>query len=64
MNVFCKRRDQQHQVLEHQPDDSSYDGYSRELAFNRMVDKGLDDAKQGNIVSDEETHSRIQSGRE
>ncbi len=47
------------QVLENQPDDSSYDELLRELAFKRMVDKGLADAKQGNVVSNEEMHSRI-----
>ncbi|MEE9398427.1 MAG: hypothetical protein V3V31_15605 [Methylococcales bacterium] len=51
------------QVLENQPDDSSYDELLRELAFKRMVDKGLADAKQGNVVSNEEMHSRIQLWR-
>ncbi len=51
------------QVLENQPDDSSYDELLRELAFKSMVDKGLADAKQGNVVSNEEMHSRIQLWR-
>ena len=50
-------------VLESQPDDSSHDELLRELAFKRMVDKGLADAKQGNIVSNEEMHRRILSWR-
>lgn len=33
-------KDQIKQVLENQPDDSSYDELLRELAFKRMVDKG------------------------
>ena len=54
-------KDEIKQVLESQPDDSSYDELLRELAFRRMVDKGLADAKQGNVVSNEEMHSRILS---
>ncbi len=56
-------KDEIKQVLEKQPDDSSYDELLRELAFKRMVDKGLADAKQGNVVSNEEMHSRILSWR-
>jgi len=56
-------KDEIKQVLESQPDDSSYDELLRELAFKRMVDKGLADAEQGNVVSNEEMHSRIQSWR-
>ncbi len=54
-------KDEIKRVLESQPDDSSYDEFLRELAFKRMVDKGLADAKQGNVVSNEEKHSRILS---
>ncbi|MFV1975616.1 MAG: hypothetical protein ACC651_07680 [Candidatus Scalindua sp.] len=56
-------KDEIKQVLESQPDDSSYDELLRELAFKRMVDKGLTDAKQGDVVSNEEMHSRILSWR-
>ncbi len=56
-------KDEMKQVLESQPDDSSYDELLRELAFKRMVDKGLADVEQGNVVSNEEMRSRIQSWR-
>lgn len=56
-------KDEIKQVLESQPDDSSYDELLRELAFKRMVDKGLADVEQGNVVSNEEMRSRIQSWR-
>lgn len=49
------------QILESQPDDSSYDEILRELAFKRMVDKGLSDAKEGNAISNEEMGKRIES---
>ncbi|VAW75189.1 hypothetical protein MNBD_GAMMA15-1972 [hydrothermal vent metagenome] len=56
-------KDEIKQVLDNQPDDSSYDELLRELAFKRMVDKGLADSKQGKVVSNEEMHSRILSWR-
>ena len=56
-------KDEIKQVLESQPDDSSYDELLRELAFKRMVDKGMADVEQGNVVSNEEMRSRIQSWR-
>lgn len=49
------------QILENQPDDSSYDEILRELAFKRMVDKGLADIAHGNVISNEEMKTRIQS---
>lgn len=54
-------KDQIKQILESQPDDSSYDEILRELAFKRMVDKGLADITNGKIVSNAEMKSRIQS---
>ena len=56
-------KDEIKQVLESQPDDSSYDELLRELAFKRMVDRGLADAKQGKVVPNEEMHSRMLSWR-
>ena len=52
------------QILESQPDDSSYDEILRELAFKRMVDKGLADRKSGNFISNKEMQSRINSWRQ
>lgn len=54
-------KDQIKQILDSQPDDSSYDEILRELAFKRMVDKGLVDIAEGNVVSNEEMKTRIQS---
>ena len=47
------------QLLETQPDDASYDEILRELAFERMVDRGLSDARNGRVISDEEMGKRI-----
>ena len=39
------------QVLESQPEDSSYDDILRELAFKRMVNNGIADEKNGKLIS-------------
>ncbi|MDH5409628.1 MAG: hypothetical protein OEY00_13535 [Gammaproteobacteria bacterium] len=52
-------KDQIKQVLESQPEDSSYDDILRELAFKRMVNEGISDAKNGNILSNEEMEKNI-----
>ena len=49
------------QILESQPDDSSYDELLRELAFKHMIDRGLADAKKGEVISNEEMGKRIES---
>ena len=33
----------------------------RELAFERMVEKGLEDSRKGKIISNEEMEQRIRS---
>ena len=56
-------KDQIKQIVESQPDDSSYDDLLRELAFKRMINKGLADAREGNIISNEEMEHRIKAWR-
>ena len=51
-------KDQIKQVLESQPEDSSYDDILRELAFKRMVNKGISDAKNGNVISNEDMEKK------
>ncbi len=52
---------QMFEILERQPEDSSYEELLRELAFERMVERGLDDADQGRTISHEEMGRRISS---
>lgn len=52
-------KDQIKQILNNQPEDSSYDELLRELAFKRMVDKGLADSGQGRKISNHDMESRI-----
>lgn len=49
------------QAIEELPDDSSYDQILRELAFARMVERGLADAEAGRSISHEEMGRRIES---
>ncbi len=49
------------QILENQPDDSSYDEILRELAFKRMIDKGMADVANDRVVSNKEMKKRIQT---
>jgi predicted transcriptional regulator len=50
-------------IIGRQPDDSSYDEILRELAFARMIQRGLDDAVAGRTRSDEEVAEVIESWR-
>ncbi len=56
-------KDQIKQILESQPDDSSYDEILRELAFKSMINKGMSDAKEGNVISNEDMEKKIRKWR-
>jgi hypothetical protein len=49
------------EIVEQQPDDSSYDEILRELAFSRMVERGLDDSRADRTISNEDMGCRIRS---
>lgn len=46
------------QILEQQPDDSSYDELLRELAFERMIERGVADADAERTISHQEVGRR------
>lgn len=48
-------------IIQEQPDDTSYEEIMRELAFERMIERGLDDSRKGRVVSNEEMEHRIHS---
>ena len=48
-------------IIGRQPDDSSYDEILRELAFARMVQRGLADSDAGRTLSDEDVKGKIDS---
>ena len=54
-------KEQMLELIQGQPDDSSYDELLRELAFERMIERGFDDADHGRTVSNEEMDRRISS---
>lgn len=43
------------------PEDASYDEIMRELAFERMVDRGLADVRAGRVISNDEMAGRIRT---
>lgn len=48
-------------IIQEQPEDASYEEILRELAFERMVERGLEDSRKGKTISDEEMEHRIRS---
>jgi predicted transcriptional regulator len=49
------------ELVQAQPDDSSFDEILRELAFSRMIDRGLDDSRQGRTISNQEMEHKIRT---
>ncbi len=47
------------EIIQNQPEDSSYEEIMRELAFESMVDHGLEDSRKGHVISNEEMKGRI-----
>ena len=39
------------EVIDSQPDDATYEEILRELAFERMVERGLLDSREGRVIS-------------
>jgi hypothetical protein len=54
-------KDKMKEVIKSQPDDASYEEIMRELAFERMVIRGLEDSQRERVISNEETERRIRS---
>jgi predicted transcriptional regulator len=48
-------------IVDSQPDDASYEEIVRELAFERMVERGLADSRAGRVINDEEMRHRIRA---
>lgn len=48
-------------IIEDQPEDSSFEEILKELAFAKMIEKGLADSDKGNLISNEEMNRRIKS---
>jgi len=42
------------EVIQNQPEDASYEEILRELAFEKMIARGLNDSREGRTISNEE----------
>lgn len=49
------------EVIQSQPEDASYEEIMRELAFERMIERGLQDSRSGHAISNEDMDHRIRS---
>ena len=49
------------EIIQEQSEDATYEEIMRELAFERMVERGLADSRTGRVISNEEMARRIRS---
>ncbi len=56
---MAKRRIQE--IIESQPDDATYDELIREIAFERMIERGIKDSRKERVISNEEMRHRIRA---
>jgi len=49
------------EVVMSQPDDATYEEIMRELAFERMIERGLSDSRAGRVISDDDMAHRIRT---
>lgn len=49
------------EIIAQQPEDSSYDEILRELAFARMIQRGLEDSDAGRTLPDEQVKEKLDS---
>jgi predicted transcriptional regulator len=51
------------EIIQAQPEDATYEEIIRELALERMVERGLADSRAGRKIQNEEMSQRIASWR-
>jgi predicted transcriptional regulator len=51
------------EVVQAQPDDASYEEIMRELAFERMIERGMEDVRKGHLISNQDMERRIGAWR-
>jgi predicted transcriptional regulator len=49
------------EIIQEQPEDATYEEIMGELAFGRMVERGLADSRTGRVISNEEMSRRIRT---
>jgi hypothetical protein len=58
---MASAKEEMTRIMQEQPDDSSYDEILRELAFARMIERGLADSQAQLTISDAEMRRRIRT---
>ena len=51
-------------VVKAQPEDASYEEIMRELAFDRMIARGMEDSRAGRVIDNSEMARRIKQWRD
>lgn len=59
--TMATAKEQIAELVQKQPDDSSYDEIIRELAFHLMIQRGIKDSDEGLTISNEEMQNRIKT---
>lgn len=49
------------EVIDAQPEDATYEEIMRELTFERMVERGLENSRNNQVISNEEMAHRIRT---
>jgi len=57
---MASAKEEMAKIIQAQPEDSSYEEILRELAFSRMLERGLQDSIAGRVITDEEMRQRIE----
>ena len=54
-------KDKMTKIIQSQPPDATYEEIMRELAFERMIERGLADSRSECVVSNEKMEHRIRT---
>jgi predicted transcriptional regulator len=49
------------EVIQSQPEDATYEEIMRELAFEKMIERGLADSRSGRVISNDDMERRIRT---
>ena len=52
-------KEQAIKIINQQPDDSNFDDFLHELAFAKMVERGLTDVETGNFIDNQKVNDII-----
>lgn len=54
-------KEQMTAIIQSLPEDASYEEIMRELAFERIIERGMEDVRQGQTFSHKEVREQIRS---